>query len=50
MGYFVGDYVYVSSVGRYGYIVEAEGNRYLVEFNDGKTKEVTEDEFVWLEG
>lgn len=50
MGYFVGDYVYVSSVGRYGYIVEAEGNRYLVEFNNGKTVEVTEDEFIWVEG
>ena len=48
MGYFVGDYVYVDKVKRYGYIVWAEGDKYLVEFNDGRSVEVSEDEFIWM--
>lgn len=48
MGYFVGDYVYVNSVNRYGYIVEAWDDNYLIEFNDGKTLQVKEDDFVWM--
>ena len=50
MYYVEGDYVYVNKIGRYGYIVWVEGDKYLVEFNDGKSVEVTEDEFTYVEG